>query len=68
MAGVEPVKGAFSIRSATPAQYVIDVVEIGDDQIRITESKDVFERAALAQQNPERGASRMSTRLARHSE
>jgi len=45
----------------TYLQSLIDVVEVDDHQIRIKGSKDVLERAVLAEQSPTSG-SQMSTR------
>jgi len=43
-------------------QSLIDVVEVGDRQIRIKGSKDVLERAILAGQAAAESGSQMSTR------
>jgi site-specific DNA recombinase len=45
----------------TYLQSLIDVVEVDDHQIRIKGSKDVLERAVLAEQSPTSG-SQMSAR------
>jgi hypothetical protein len=55
MSGSVPFRKAY-LRS------LIDVIEVDDRAIRIIGSKDVLERAVLAQQTPESEGSQMSTR------
>jgi len=53
--------GSIPFRKAY-LRSLIDVIEVDDHAIRIMGSKDVLERAVLAQQTPESEGSQMSTR------